>query len=76
MVSPENRAYITPRGNDSALVRSLTVLTEQAQVRTELGRVNRLRCVEQYDLQLMVRRYRSLYSEVLTGVPARDSVVP
>jgi glycosyltransferase involved in cell wall biosynthesis len=76
MVSADNRAYVTPRANDGAFVRGLAALTEQPQVRSALGRMNRTRCVEQYDLQLMVRRYRSLYSEVLTGVPARDSVVP
>jgi len=72
MVADDNRPYVTSLGDEGAFVRGLTALTQNAEARTSLGQMNRSRCIEQYDLRLMVARYCELYSDVLDGVSMRQ----
>jgi glycosyltransferase involved in cell wall biosynthesis len=68
MVSDGNRPYVTPLGDEDAFVRALSALMQGTQERKVLGQSNRSRCVNEYDVRLMVDRYRTLYREVLQGV--------
>ena len=71
MVSARNRTQVTPLGDDEAYARALAVLAQSLDERVALGRMNRSRCVEHYDLRAMVERYRELYEEVLDAWTAR-----
>jgi L-malate glycosyltransferase len=68
MVCDRNRPYVTTLGDDEAFGRALCALTEKTQQRVLLGVANRARGVDEYDVRLMVDRYRSLYSDVLHDV--------
>jgi glycosyltransferase involved in cell wall biosynthesis len=65
MVGPENQRYVTPLGDDAAFQRALARMAEATDERIELGRLNRSRCVEIYDVDAMVDAYRGLYSQVI-----------
>jgi len=65
MVSPENRRFVTPRGNDPAYLAALTELAEDAVARAALGRANREKCLREYDVNTMIEAYLGLYREVL-----------
>jgi len=65
MVADANRRHVTPLGDDDAYARGLAVLTQDAGERSRLGRMNRSRCLDQYDLRIMIDRYRTLYWDVL-----------
>jgi L-malate glycosyltransferase len=68
MVSAENASYVTCLGDDDAFVQALTTLTDNTQQRARLGQANRSRCLNEYDVRIMVDRYRALYCAVLRGV--------
>jgi len=67
MIVDANRRYVTPLGDEEAYARALAALAQDAQERTSLGRMNRARCLDQYDLRVMIDRYHALYSDVLHG---------
>jgi glycosyltransferase involved in cell wall biosynthesis len=67
MIGAANRPYVTPLGDDEAYARALAALVSEPQERAALGRANRARGVEVYDLSTMVERYDRLYEEVLDG---------
>lgn len=67
MLAPENRAFITPCGDDQALAEALRTLAEDSGLRLRLGEANRQQAVAQYDEAAMIARYRALYSGLIRG---------
>ena len=65
MIADANRQYVTPLGDDNGYARGLAALAHNTEERKSLGRMNRALCLDQYDLRVMVDRYRTLYSDVL-----------
>jgi glycosyltransferase involved in cell wall biosynthesis len=65
MVHPENVPYVTALGDDQAFREALASLVRDREGRNRLGRSNRARCIELYDLDVMVGRYRALHAAVL-----------
>jgi glycosyltransferase involved in cell wall biosynthesis len=59
MVAAENRPYITPL-DDAALARSLADLAASPRLRAAVGKANRRRVRETYDLSQMVRAHEDL----------------
>jgi glycosyltransferase involved in cell wall biosynthesis len=67
MVSDTNRPYVVTRCDDAAYARALERLANGADERAALGRLNRARAVDFFDLRGMVDRYEQLYDEMLTS---------
>ena len=65
MVSPDNRAFITPCGDDRAYVEALSHLIQNPDARAALGAANRKKAKTEFDLAPMVENYRRLFSAVL-----------
>jgi glycosyltransferase involved in cell wall biosynthesis len=65
MVAAENQPYVTALGDDSSYQRALAAIAGSPTRRIELGRLNRSRCVDRYDMGTMVDAYRELYSQVI-----------
>lgn len=69
MVSPENRPFIIPVGDEGALAGALSGLAHDAALRGSLGKANRARARALYDEKAMIAAYRRLYARVI----GRDS---
>ena len=65
MVSPANRSRVTPLGREEEYAGALRGLVDSPELRLNLGRENRQRCVEEYDLGTSVEAYFRLYRAVL-----------
>lgn len=61
MVAVENRAYVTPPGDEAALARALAELAADEALRTAIGAANRTRAQAQFDENTMIRAYASIY---------------
>ncbi len=70
MVSDENKYFITPSGDESALAKVLRALADDQDLRSRLGRANLQKAQHSFGLDTMVGRYRSLFKEVNLGAPA------
>jgi glycosyltransferase involved in cell wall biosynthesis len=58
---------VVRRGDLAGYVQALRTLAQDQGLRRRLGQKNRERCEAEYGLQNMVRRYRALYLEAITG---------
>jgi glycosyltransferase involved in cell wall biosynthesis len=67
MVCDANRPYVTPKGDDAAYASALEHLARRPDERAALGRASRAKCVEVYDLDVMVEKYRRLYADLLAA---------
>ena len=65
MVSLENRAFITPPGDDGAYVDALSHLLQNPDARATIGAANRKKAKAEFGLEPMVERHRALYEKVL-----------
>lgn len=71
MVAEENRAYISPPGDDGALADALATLGDDAGLRRRIGEANRARARELYDEKAMLDAYRAVYAEAIQRHSAR-----
>ena len=62
MVSDENRAFITPLGDDGAYRLAMQHLIQNPDARATLGAANRKKAREQFSLTSMVDAYRVFVS--------------
>ena len=67
MVAEENRAFISPSGDEEGLARALAGLASDSELRLRLGEANRQRAAAHYEEAAMIARYRSLYSGLIRG---------
>jgi glycosyltransferase involved in cell wall biosynthesis len=65
MVSPENRRYIVPPGDDDALAEALGRLLANRDLRHRLGSANRTVAWARYGEDAMIDAYRALYEEAM-----------
>jgi glycosyltransferase involved in cell wall biosynthesis len=65
MVAEENRAFITPAGDEAALAESLWQLAENPGLREAIGRANRERAQAEYDERAMISAYRAVYAQAM-----------
>jgi glycosyltransferase involved in cell wall biosynthesis len=65
MVSSENRAFITPCGDDSAYIEALSHLLQNPDARAALGAANRKKAKAEFDLAPMVEKYRAIFKALL-----------
>lgn len=65
MVGDANRAFITPRGDETALSNTLLALAADASLRRELGAANQSRAREEFDEKAMIATYRRLYGSAM-----------
>ena len=65
MVSPENRAYITPLKNDEAYADALVRLMQNPTARADIGAANKRRAKSFFSLARMAAAHRTLYLAVM-----------
>ncbi|HKT85151.1 MAG TPA: glycosyltransferase [Novosphingobium sp.] len=65
MVSAENRGYITPPGNETALAQTLLALAGDPDLRRRIGIANRAQAQACYDENTMISAYRTVYGEAV-----------
>lgn len=65
MVSAENRAFITPPGDEAALAAALGRLAADADLRGAIGAANRVRAGAEFDEGVMIAAYRETYARAL-----------
>ena len=65
MVAPENRAFITPPGDEAALADALAHLANDDGLRARIGAANRAQAAAEYDEATMVAAYRTVYARAL-----------
>jgi len=65
MVSAGNRAYVVPPTRAEAYAGCLAALLGDPAARQVLGRANRTKCTQEYEVGGMVRAYQRLYRAVL-----------
>jgi glycosyltransferase involved in cell wall biosynthesis len=61
IVADENRAFITPLGDENAFTLALTHLIQNSDTRSTLGAANRRKAKKEYDAAKMIERHRVLY---------------
>ena len=61
MVSDENRAFITAKGDIASLSAAIAALTTDDALRSRVGQANLARAQAEYDEQTMIAAYRRLY---------------
>ena len=67
MVAAENRDFIVPPGDETALGEAIGRLAADAGLRARIGAANRTKARAEYDEAAMVAAYRALYRRVLGG---------
>lgn len=67
MVAPDNRRFVTARGDAAALAGSLATLAADADLRRALGAANRAHVRAHYAHDRMVAAYAALFDDVLAG---------
>jgi glycosyltransferase involved in cell wall biosynthesis len=72
MLSPENRAIVTPKDDLPAFRDSLARLLEDSAARKHLGARNRSHVHEHYPRERMLEAYRKLFEAVTQGRETRD----
>lgn len=65
MVSPENRPFIVPAGDEQALARALAGLAADDDLRRRAGNANRELAITQFDEKHMISAYRTAYAHAL-----------
>lgn len=61
MVAEENRAFITPAGDDDAFANALAQLLQNPTVRAEIGAANKRKAKTTFSLERMAEAHRTLY---------------
>ncbi len=65
MVSEANRAFLAAPGDEAGLARHMAVFAADENLRRKVGKANRTRCEEAFDLESCLGRYLDLYLRVL-----------
>ncbi|WP_091142204.1 glycosyltransferase [Novosphingobium sp. CF614] len=65
MVSVDNRAFVTPAGDEAALAASLAALAADDALRAAIGEANRARAQANYDENTMICAYRETYARAM-----------
>jgi L-malate glycosyltransferase len=65
MVAEENREYIVPAGDESALANALNIVMSDIELRQRIGAANRAKARAEYDERVMIDRYARLYGEAI-----------
>ncbi len=64
MVSEENRAFITPLGDEDAFVDALAHLMQDQDAREKIGAANSRKARDEFNAATMIERHRKLYLEL------------
>lgn len=67
MVSTENRAFITPLGDEEAYVHGFAQLLQNPTIRAQLGAANRQKAKAEFSIARMIEAHRSLYLSTVAG---------
>ncbi len=62
MLSPDNRTFVTPKGDIEAFVTTLEQVLGDAEIRARIGARNRTHVQEHYPQERMVEAYRKLFA--------------
>lgn len=65
MISDENRALVTPPGDDDAFIYALAQLIQSPTERAQLGAANRAKAREEFAIEPMIEKYRTLFHETM-----------
>jgi L-malate glycosyltransferase len=65
MVAEENRRFVTPAGDEPALVDALHTLATDSAARTAIGAINQEKARKAYDEAHMIERYARLYGAAM-----------
>ena len=65
MLSPENRPYIAPPGDEAALAGHLALLAGDERLRRAVGAANREKACREYDENAMIAAYRAVYGQAM-----------
>lgn len=65
MLSEANRPYVCPAGDEPGLAGAIAGLADDEALRARIGAANRARAQAEFDENMMVEAYRSLYATVL-----------
>lgn len=63
------RELLAPPGDSAALAAIIVRLLDDRERRIEIGRANQIRAREMFGVDIMIRRYRQLYRELMTTSP-------
>lgn len=72
MLSPENRALVTPKGDLPAFAETLSHLLKDSAARDQIGRQNRGHVRKHYPRERMLEAYRKLFEAVPHGRETQD----
>jgi glycosyltransferase involved in cell wall biosynthesis len=65
MVTPQNAGCIVNQNDEETLYKRLLQLVTDAELRKELGRHNRKKCVSVYSSKAMIENYRNLFESAI-----------
>jgi L-malate glycosyltransferase len=65
MVSGDNRAFVTARGDEGAFAAAVATLATVPQLRLSVGEANQVRAIAEFDEQSMVKTYRAIYQDAI-----------
>ena len=65
MLTPENRAYLAPIGDEAGLAAAIATLAADADLRAGVGAANRAKAEAEFDEHTMVEAYRALYARAM-----------
>ncbi len=65
MVGEGNQPYVTPPGDEAALVSALRDLADAPRVRRTIGAENRAKARAEFDEDTMVSRHAALFARVM-----------
>lgn len=65
MVSRENRPFVVSKKDKGTYLQSMLCLAEDRELRERIGWANQLKCACLYDERRMVKRYDTLYMDVI-----------
>jgi glycosyltransferase involved in cell wall biosynthesis len=63
MLTAANRKWVCPMNDQDAYCDALRELTQSRNLRSELGRLNRDKCLAKYSMERMLRTYISLFQQ-------------
>ena len=70
MVASENKAFITPLGDDRAYLEALSHLVQNPDARRLIGTANRAKAKAEFQSSMMITAHQKLYHEILGEMSA------
>lgn len=65
MLAEENRAFVSPPGDEGALAANIAALARDPALREGIGAANRRRAEAEYDEKAMIAAYRAVYARAM-----------